>query len=115
MAHKLRFQRPYTVARWRREQTGTDGFGNPVYEWSESEVPAAALVTPSSDEITAAVHQRRDLHHLTAYVDAGEIVQTDEVEVDGVRYRVQGIANYDQGPFGASVGLDVVELKRVTG
>lgn len=115
MKHRVRFPRPYTVTRWRRTNTGIDQFGNAIYEWADTVVPAAALVTPSSEEITAAAHERRDLHHLTAYVDAGEIVHSDEVEVEGTRHRVEGIANFDRGPFEASTGLDVLYLRRVTG
>lgn len=98
------------VVRLRREVTGTDRYGNPLYELVESVIPELALFAPK-DVIPAAEVGRSptvvepSLYWLNAWPD---IRESDRVRVRGVEYEVLSTPADWRGP---AVGGLVVKLK----
>jgi hypothetical protein len=104
------------VARLRREQVGTDRYGNPVFELVESEISELALFAPSdSRQAIAPAEVGRDavvseptLYWFKAWPD---IRASDRLRVRGVEYEVLSIpADWRS----ASIGGLVVKLRDST-
>lgn len=106
------------VIRQRREQTGTDRYGNPVYEYEDTALDEHAAFDPGGSR--EPVEQGRDpvvttpkLYFPGTWPD---LVESDRVIVRGQTYTVQGTPAEWLGPFaGPAIGGLVVELQRLTG
>lgn len=79
-----------TVVRLRREQTGEDRYGNPVFEDVESSLPGALFaprgVIPSPEPGREPVVVEPTLYWL---LDWPDVVASDRLRVRGVTYEVQ--------------------------
>lgn len=96
-----------------RAKSGTDSYGNDVYGETTTTVVGAFAPGGSSELIQG---QDTVITQPTVYLPAGtDVTSVDEVEVNGLRYLVDGEPNAWVSPFtGWAPGVEV-RLERVTG
>jgi hypothetical protein len=105
------------VTRRRQEQTGTDRYGNPVYELVDVVLEERAGFDPGGSREAVEVGRTQTittpkLYFRRAYPDLNE---TDQVVVRGVVFDIEGIPADWKSPYGSDIGGLVVELKRAEG
>jgi head-tail adaptor len=102
-----------TVTIIRRQQTGTDQYGEPVYEWQDDHQVGYCLFQPADGSedrsLTGDVVTKRWV--LDAPFDA-DIKSTDRVKRNGTVYQVQGYVQRWTSPTGWLNHLRV-KLERV--
>jgi hypothetical protein len=101
------------VTRIRREQTGTDRYGNPVYGVVETVIPELAFfapkdVIPSLEVGRSPVVVEPTLYWFQVWPD---VSASDRVRVRGVEYEVESVPAEWRG---ATVGGLVVKLRDST-
>lgn len=106
------------IVRQRREQTGTDRYGNPIYQLVNTTLAERAAFDPGGSR--EPVEQGRDPVITTPklYFPASwpDLAESDRVFVRGQAFTVQGTPADWKGPFaGPPFGGLVVELQRLTG
>jgi len=107
-----------TVIRRRREQTGTDRYGNPVYQFVETTLDERAAFDPGGSREPVEVGRDQTVTTPKLYFPASwpDLVESDRVVVRGKQFTVQGTPADWKGPFaGPAIGGLVVELQRLTG
>lgn len=77
-------------------------------------VSVAGWYTPSTEENSSQVLAGRVIADLSLFAPPGIAGQHDEIIVNGDRYSVLSISDYQHGPWW-SPGLDVYELRLVKG
>lgn len=105
------------VTRRRQQQTGTDRYGNPVYEPVDTVLPERAGFDPGGSREPVEVGREQTvttpkLYFRRAYPDLND---TDQVLVRGVVFDIEGNPADWKSPFGSDVGGLVVELKKAEG
>lgn len=108
------------ATRIRREQTGVDRYGDPVFETTELDIPGAMFAPERDRDSTEVVTVGRTTipskPTLYWYKTRPDIRADDKLRVDGVEYDVDGIpAPWRDDLGGTDVGGLVVTLKRVEG
>lgn len=105
------------VTRRRRELTGTDIYGTPVFELVDTVLPERAAFDPGGDTVISdptrvQVVTKPKLYFLRAVPD---LRRDDSVIARGVVYEIDGEPSDWVDPFGSMAGGLVVELKRAEG
>ncbi len=105
------------VSRLREQQTGTDRYGDPIYEQIETVLPERAAFDPGGTREPVEVGREQTVTTPKLYFrrQYPDLVTTDQVKVRGVAYTIEGIPADWVSPFGSEVGGLVVELKVVDG
>lgn len=105
------------VTRRRQQQTGTDRYGNPVYEPVDVVLEERAAFDPGGSREPVEVGREQTvttpkLYFRRAYPDLND---TDQVLVRGVVFDIEGNPADWKSPYASTVGGLVVELKRAEG
>lgn len=111
------FPAPYKVKRIRREQTGENALGQPIYS-DDPSIKAIAvhyLEPVSMEERHTAALAGRTVSDYRLGSPTDSFRNGDEVEFRGVTYEVHGeVEDYTVGPFVPGFGGFVVGLRMVT-
>jgi hypothetical protein len=98
----------------RRAATSTDDYGNDVFTTTDTTVKGCVVVPRNSSELIQG--QDAVIVGLTAYMPYGTVIlPTDQVNVNGVVYEVDGEAGSYRSPLTGSKGAVQVALTRYTG
>lgn len=104
------------VTRLRREQTGTDRYGDPVYTDVEAPLPEGAAFAPKGSVVSLQVGREMVTTADTLYFTTRpDLTDADRVRVRGLVRTIQGRPQDWRSPWGTDVGGLVVELEDVTG
>lgn len=95
---------------------GHDAYGDPNESTERSHRLSGCAVAPRTSSDPADRGRHGAIVGLTLYCPpSSDIVATDQVEIDGVRYDIEGDVGVWSSPFGGDVGGVEVALKRAVG
>lgn len=105
------------VTRRRRDQTGTDRYGNPVYALVDTVLEQRAGFDPGGSREPVEVGRTQTVTTPKLYFrkQYPDLVKTDLVIVRGLAFVIEGDPADWKSPYGSTVGGLVVELKRAEG
>lgn len=104
-----------TAIRRRREQTGTDRAGGPIYTWAATTIPTGCAFDPGGTREPLEVGRAQVITTPKAYFPTVvDVVAGDELVIRGRIWTVQGDPAVWISPFRSSVGGTVVELQAST-
>lgn len=103
-----------------RVQTGTDRYGNPVYDWpSPGTTVRGCAVAPRTSEEPTQINRMPVYDGMTVYAPPGTAVGPhDRIVVRGVLYEVDGEAGDWRSPFTSAITAPrgvLIYAKRVEG
>lgn len=105
------------VTRRRREQTGTDRYGNPVYGDVDVVLEERAAFDPggSREPVEVGREQVVTTPKLYFWKQRPDLTSSDTVLVRGTAYSIEGDPADWRSPFGSGLTGLVVELKNAEG
>lgn len=104
------------VTRRRRQQTGADRYGNPVYELVDVVLGETAAFDPGGSREPVEVGRTPTVTTPKLYFTQWpDLVKTDLVVVRGEVFQIEGDPADWRNPWGSDVGGMVVELERAEG
>lgn len=103
------------VTRRRREQTGTDRYGNPVFDLVDVVLDERCAFDPGGSREPVEIGREQTVTTPKAYFPdtRPDITAADVLVIRGQEFTVQGVPADWRSPFGADVGGVVVELEAV--
>lgn len=103
------------VVRVRRQVTGTDRYGNVVFEDVETPLVERAAFDPGGSREPVEVGREQVITTPKLYFpyERPDLREDDSVIVRGERFTIEGDPAEWRSPFGSALGGVVVELQRV--
>lgn len=105
------------VTRRREQYTGTDRYGNPVFEFVDVVLSDRAAFDPGGSRVPVEVGREQTITTPKLFFPGAwpDLITSDRVIVRGEEFAMQGDPPAWRDPWGSDVGGLVVELKRAEG
>jgi hypothetical protein len=110
----VNFPHGSTVTVIRRTLTGRDVKGNDVYSEARQDVGNCSVQGGASTEVAIGTEQITS--DVVVYMPEGiELDALDVLEIDGLRYEIQGEPSHYQSSFTGTIGPVQIRANRMTG